>query len=295
MADQVEVLESIRDVLSGKDTPKKDAPADKDGGEVVEETAEDEEEILDLTKMVNDDGSITEIGEESAAEDAKEVVAEEKPEATEETKVEETTKDKDGDMADDKAAEAKPEEKGDDVLDEIDKLLEDDKPAEAAADIDPNDLDAMFAEAPAPAAEPAAESAEVDPNDLDAMFAEAPAAAPEAAPAEEKLEPITDDSVELELTEESKPAPAEEKAEESLVSSESVDKAKDAIAGLIKVTGKDEEVKPNTPSPSFRNGETVEDLVMESLKPMLAKWLDENLGSLVEEIVQKEIARIIPK
>jgi uncharacterized protein len=40
------------------------------------------------------------------------------------------------------------------------------------------------------------------------------------------------------------------------------------------------------------NGRTVEDLIRELLRPMLKGWLDENLPSIVERLVQKEIDRV---
>jgi cell pole-organizing protein PopZ len=39
-------------------------------------------------------------------------------------------------------------------------------------------------------------------------------------------------------------------------------------------------------------GMTVEGMIRDMLKPMLKDWLDENLPSLVERMVEKEIARI---
>ncbi|MEE4205358.1 MAG: DUF2497 domain-containing protein [Erythrobacter sp.] len=45
-----------------------------------------------------------------------------------------------------------------------------------------------------------------------------------------------------------------------------------------------------------RSGETsLEGLVREMLRPMLAKWLDENLPGMVEKMVQAEISRIAGK
>jgi hypothetical protein len=40
------------------------------------------------------------------------------------------------------------------------------------------------------------------------------------------------------------------------------------------------------------SGVTVEDMMREMLRPMLKEWLDENLPSIVEGMVEKEIARI---
>jgi hypothetical protein len=257
MTDQVAVLESIRDVLSGKG-PGKSEPTKE-----AMSSAEDEE-ILDLTKMLNDDGSITDLNTDFAATE------------TANTDKQDNTEIEDDNMANTSAT------KGDDVLDEIDKLLSNDgaesQEVEKSEAISPDDLDAMF-DSPAFEAPPAKEEIK-----------------------KEKVESITDDSIELELAEETKkneePMTEEttEIAEENLISDAAADKAKSAISDLLKVTGKNEKsAKEASQSPTFRNGDTVEDLVMESLKPMLAKWLDENLSSLVEEIVQKEISRIIPK
>lgn len=45
-----------------------------------------------------------------------------------------------------------------------------------------------------------------------------------------------------------------------------------------------------------RSGETsLEGLVREMLRPMLAKWLDDNLPGMVEELVKAEISRIAGK
>src|SRR5688500_14056262 len=41
-----------------------------------------------------------------------------------------------------------------------------------------------------------------------------------------------------------------------------------------------------------QNARTLEDLVAEMLQPMLKEWLDDNLPSLVERLVQEEIHRV---
>ncbi len=43
---------------------------------------------------------------------------------------------------------------------------------------------------------------------------------------------------------------------------------------------------------SFRSGTTIEDLVLEAMKPMLKEWLDSNLTSLVERVVEREIKKL---
>jgi cell pole-organizing protein PopZ len=42
----------------------------------------------------------------------------------------------------------------------------------------------------------------------------------------------------------------------------------------------------------FRSGATVEDLVVEALKPLLKEWLDGHLPDLVRSLVEREIRRL---
>lgn len=46
------------------------------------------------------------------------------------------------------------------------------------------------------------------------------------------------------------------------------------------------------PGPTLSNGKTVEELVKETLRPMLKEWLDKNLPQLVERYVEREIVRL---
>lgn len=242
MANQVEVLESIRDLLSGKDATK-GVPSS-----ATKMTAAIDDEILDLTMMLNDDGSVTNLVEEQSQ-------SAQAP-ATTETPKEKTMAKKDAD-------------KGQDVLDEIDKLLAGDD---------------------TPKSEPKA-ATEPDPFDNAAISDETVEIELATATAEESME---EETMEEPAKEESAEAISEEL--ESLISDEAASSAKSAISDLIAKTGKPAaEPVQTTPAPSFRNGDTVEDLVMEGLKPMLKIWLDENLPALVERIVQQEIAKIIPR
>ena len=43
---------------------------------------------------------------------------------------------------------------------------------------------------------------------------------------------------------------------------------------------------------SAQQGQTLEDIVRELMRPMLKQWLDDNLPSIVEEKVQAEVERI---
>ncbi len=53
--------------------------------------------------------------------------------------------------------------------------------------------------------------------------------------------------------------------------------------------------KPDIDSPAFRNGITIEDLVVEAIKPMLSEWLNEHLPVIVNEMVEREIRKLLPR
>lgn len=54
----------------------------------------------------------------------------------------------------------------------------------------------------------------------------------------------------------------------------------------------EEPARSIAPSLPLRHGVTVEDLVVEALKPLLKEWLDGNLPQLVERIVAREVQKI---
>ncbi len=174
---------------------------------------------------------------------------------------------------------------GSDVL-ELTELLAEDAappapppaPAPAPAPSAQDDIDALFntpEPAPAPAASPQ--------DDIDALF-NSPTPEPEpeavvAAEPEPEPEPIP------------APAPAvvaSPAAEESLMSESTLTASLEALKALAHK----QEAAPTRTSQHFRSGITVEDLVVESLKPMLQEWLDGNLPSLVRSLVEREIRRL---
>lgn len=65
---------------------------------------------------------------------------------------------------------------------------------------------------------------------------------------------------------------------------------RDSLAALAMIA------EPGVPPQIVRSGETsLEGLTRELLKPMLARWLDENLPPIVERLVTAEISRIAGK
>jgi cell pole-organizing protein PopZ len=147
---------------------------------------------------------------------------------------------------------------GSDVLELTDIIAEEPAAAPAAAAPVNNDvlsaIDDVFAAAPVAAPAPAPKPAP------------APTPAPQAAP----ISPDNQAFIDSLLSKESANA-----------ASSAFNKALPADAPII-----------TTPSPTFRSGGSVEDLVMEALKPMLKSWLDANLPNIVERIVEREVRKL---
>lgn len=182
-------------------------------------------------------------------------------------------------------AEAAPKESDsmEDILQSIKRIIEDDN----AGDVPP-----------APAAAPSAPAADVLeltqvlkadgsvaalpplPTKPSAKAEPAPAPVPPAAPAA---------SASPELTIAPKPPLP---MEEGLVSDQAAQAAIAALKPIVESGTKDYSI-PHIPSSSLRNGNTVEDLLLEALKPMLKAWLDEHLPFIVQKIVEKEVKRLV--
>ncbi|MFC3096560.1 DUF2497 domain-containing protein [Alteraurantiacibacter palmitatis] len=81
-----------------------------------------------------------------------------------------------------------------------------------------------------------------------------------------------------------------EEAEEALTTSEAANAMRQSLAALSMLA------EPGAAPRIVRSGETsLEGLVREMLRPMLAQWLDTHLPGIVERLVKAEIARIAGK
>lgn len=95
------------------------------------------------------------------------------------------------------------------------------------------------------------------------------------------------------------PAPGPEPEPETAVSEVTETLISEAVsAASIDTISKLAEAADSVPEVSSGlsvsgSGRTVEDLVVEMIRPMLREWLDENLPVTVERIVQKEIRRLV--
>ncbi len=77
---------------------------------------------------------------------------------------------------------------------------------------------------------------------------------------------------------------------EHLISEKTAEISRAAIQNLINTAS-----KPLSDGLSFRSGMTVEELIIEAIRPQLSGWLDKNLPGIVQNIVEKEIKHILPK
>ncbi len=67
-----------------------------------------------------------------------------------------------------------------------------------------------------------------------------------------------------------------------------------SVKALSELNRAAEAAEPKPVSPAIGDqGRTIEDMVMDSLKPMLRDWLDTNLPNMVEKLVEKEIRRLV--
>ena len=215
---QKEILESIRDIISGK-------------GE--------DDDILELTEVVNADGSTSKLAPKIKAVEAKPELIPQPPAKT----------------------------SGNGVLDEIDSLLN-----EKHQTVDEN-TELEFR----PKIEKMAEKFEIK-EEFEPT-----------APPQEVIAPRSDNN-----QNQGNETMADDL--DSIISGDSAIAAKSALSELTQHLRKDgRETNKIEPSAPFRNGDTVEDLVREALKPMMKDWLDKNLPKLVNEIVQKEIQKLIPR
>ena len=93
----------------------------------------------------------------------------------------------------------------------------------------------------------------------------------------------------LDLQDEEDRAEASPVAEE-LVSDASADAARQSLEALTAAVAP--AVAAATVTAPAVGGRTMEDVVLDALRPMLKEWLDANLPALVEAMVAKEISRI---
>jgi cell pole-organizing protein PopZ len=113
------------------------------------------------------------------------------------------------------------------------------------------------------------------------------------------LEPLEEDNdeIELELIEE-----YEEEDEELELQASNLELVTEQVSGIVSDSTQQAGVDAFgqlagiiAGRMQLGQGRTVEELVQELLRPLLREWLDQNLPGLVDELVKKEIERMVEK
>lgn len=119
-----------------------------------------------------------------------------------------------------------------------------------------------------------------------------PAAEPMPEPAPEPIpEPVQEAAPPPPPPPPPPPAPSFDEGD-GILSNKAADEAASSFAALMNTV---ESERRLSGSMSIGAGRTLDDLVLELLRPMLKAWLDENLPATVQRIVQKEVERIVHK
>ena len=114
----------------------------------------------------------------------------------------------------------------------------------------------------------------------------------ELAPLDDEDEDFAEDGGEyaMDEPEDEAAAPPAQTAEEPLLAANARSSVRESLTALAMLA------EPGARPQIVRSGETsLEGLVRELLKPMLAEWLEKNLPGMVDQLVAAEISRIVGK
>jgi len=126
--------------------------------------------------------------------------------------------------------------------------------------------------------EPVAEEAAPEPEpEADEPMEEVSEPEPEPTPESEEEAP-EEEAIEIEMQD---PTPMPDPVDdEAILTNDAEDAAFEAFSELAKKTAVE------------HNGITVEEIVRSELRPLLKDWLDKNLPSIIERLVQEELERV---
>jgi cell pole-organizing protein PopZ len=77
---------------------------------------------------------------------------------------------------------------------------------------------------------------------------------------------------------------------DALIDNKVAQESREALKHFIRLAERNE-----IDSLPLKNGNTVEDIIIDLLKPQLSDWLNKNLPGIVNNIVQREIKKLIPQ
>lgn len=249
-----EILASIRRIISEDETPE----ARKDAEDADDEQAEDDADVLVLTEVIDQareevEPADDDSGQESEPEPEFEAEVEPEPEV-------------------DSEAELEPEPEP-----EVEQEFEPGPEVEQELE-------------PEPESEPEAEMEPTQEEDNVTDMPEELETADQEEPAQDTVIDLVDDIDERneELMEE--PAAMPETIDDNLVSAATTAAA---VAALTEVPRAVANNRPLEPQTIIGGQKTLEAVVRDAMAPHLSAWLDENLPSLVERVVQEEVRRMV--
>jgi cell pole-organizing protein PopZ len=119
-----------------------------------------------------------------------------------------------------------------------------------------------------------------------------PTAAPEPEPAPQPAPPQVNEKLPepVHAPEPAAAAAIAPSVDENLLSEKALRESAEALRSLASISHTST-THPSAPL-GFRSGQTVEDVVIEAIRPMLKEWLDSNLPAIVMRKVQHEVERI---
>lgn len=223
------------------------------------EADQNAEDVLELTDMITEDGEVVSLKDE-ADENQRQDVLENIDSILNSEKAEEALEEALEEEEEEATAEepvAEPVEEESNAASEIDEA-----PAQTEPEETPTDLPS----------DPALDTPEINETDV-----EIPAVA-----VINDQQPARETNMSADLPDESK--------KKRLISQENAEASTEPLKALMKSVS-----KSHGEGLTFRSGTTVEDLVIELLKPQLSEWLNQNLPSLVKHVVEKEIKKLIPR
>lgn len=174
------------------------------------------------------------------------------------------------------------------ILDSIRQIISDD------------DEDAPTGDAPEASEAPAAEEDVIELTDPVEDTQPEPEPEPTPEPEPEVAAPEEEDDVfnldipdsEPEPEPEPEPTPEPEPIQEPIAEEPALQEEGDILTGIAESAAIDGFEKLVRKTAVEYNGITLEEIVRTELKPLLREWLDDNLPSMIERLVQEELERV---
>lgn len=251
-----EILASIRRIISEDETPE----ARKDAEDADDEQAEDDADVLVLTEVIDQareevEPAADDSGQESELEPEFESEVEPEPEVASEAELE---------------PEPVPVPEVEQELEpgpEVEQELEPETESEPEAEMEPTQEDDNVTDMP---------------EELET--------ADEEEPAQDTVIDLVDDIDERNEEQMEEPAAMPQTIDDNLVSAATTAAA---VAALTEVPRAVANNRPLEPQTIIGGQKTLEAVVRDAMAPHLSAWLDENLPSLVERVVQEEVRRMV--